>query len=153
MSNVPNATNSPFRGIAAAGTKRTRSYAGEQRELPHKLTPPAKKQMIEIDNLEGRRQGLVKRNGGERPASFQTKLEALRVSKPIHKLPERVQKTQSENLENVRQWQKHYRKVFPQYVFFFESIPDEVRAKASRQIYILGAVRHALCPVPIPANR
>lgn len=45
-----------------------------------------------------------------------------------------------EKLENVRQWQKHYRKAFPQFVFYFESVPNDVRAKCLKQAIALGAV-------------
>lgn len=41
--------------------------------------------------------------------------------------------------EDVKAWQKHYRKAFPAYVFFFEAIPMEVMMKASDQIQDLGA--------------
>jgi regulatory subunit for Cdc7p protein kinase len=43
--------------------------------------------------------------------------------------------------EDVRAWQKHYRKAFPSYVFFFENIPQDVLLKAQKQILSLEAVR------------
>lgn len=43
-------------------------------------------------------------------------------------------------LEDLRQWQRHHRMRFPNYVFYFESIPDDVRAKLVKQIVSLGAV-------------
>lgn len=42
---------------------------------------------------------------------------------------------------DVRAWQKHYRKAFPGYVFFFENISADVLTKAQKQITSLGAVR------------
>ncbi len=50
----------------------------------------------------------------------------------------------NERLENVRQWQKHYRKAFPEYVFYFDSVPYEIRYKCSKQIEALGAVSFSL---------
>jgi regulatory subunit for Cdc7p protein kinase len=44
----------------------------------------------------------------------------------------------------IRAWQKHYRKVFPDFVFYFDSVPDDVRVKFCKQITSLGAV--SLCP-------
>lgn len=45
-----------------------------------------------------------------------------------------------EKLENVRQWQRHYRKAFPEFVFYFESVPHDVRLKCLKQLDALGAV-------------
>ena len=42
--------------------------------------------------------------------------------------------------ESVRQWQRHYKKVFPDFVFYFESVPDEQRVRLLKQITALGAV-------------
>ncbi|KAI9803582.1 MAG: hypothetical protein M1825_001925 [Sarcosagium campestre] len=44
-----------------------------------------------------------------------------------------------DNNETVKQWQRHYRKVFPQFVFYFESIPDDLHRRCSRQVLSLGA--------------
>jgi len=123
-----------------AATKRSRSHASDQRELTYGQPPPAKKQIIEVEDQEARRNALLRKAGYNAPTSFQKKLEALRESKPVQKTPERNQRVTSENLESIRQWQKHYRKAFPQFVFYFESIPDDVRVKASRQVQSLGAV-------------
>ncbi len=49
-------------------------------------------------------------------------------------------KASNERLENVRQWQKHYRKAFPNFVFYFESLPHEVRVRCLKQVNALGAV-------------
>lgn len=45
------------------------------------------------------------------------------------------------NQETVRAWRKHYLRVFPTLVFYFESAPQEVCLRSSRQIAQLGAVR------------
>ena len=52
----------------------------------------------------------------------------------------KAEKTTLDNVENIRQWQKHYRKVFPNFIFYFESMPEDTRNRCSRQIASLGAV-------------
>ncbi|OCL08873.1 hypothetical protein AOQ84DRAFT_363742 [Glonium stellatum] len=159
LANVPNATNSPFRAVAAAATKRQRSYASDQRELTYGQPPPAKKQMVEVDDAESRRNGLVRKSGYIPPNAFQRRLEAVRDTKAHAKSLEKTQRATSENLETIRQWQKHYRKMFPQFVFYFESITDDVRGRVSRQAQLLGAreekffskaVTHVVTTRPIP---
>lgn len=41
---------------------------------------------------------------------------------------------------NIRAWQKHYRSVFPSFVFFFENVPQDCIVRAQRHINTLGAV-------------
>ncbi|OCK77563.1 hypothetical protein K432DRAFT_303934 [Lepidopterella palustris CBS 459.81] len=137
LANVPNATNSPIRAVAAAATKRQRSYACDQRELTYGQPPP-KKQMVEVDDAESR-QGLVRRSGHNPPNAFTRKLEAVREAKAPTRTTEKSQKATSENLETIRQWQKHYRRIFPSFVFYFESFPEDMRIKVSRQAHLLGA--------------
>ena len=43
--------------------------------------------------------------------------------------------------EMIKQWQKHYRRVFPDYVFYFESVPEDTRRQFSRRLHTFGAVR------------
>jgi len=56
------------------------------------------------------------------------------------KVTKSVEGPTAQNLETIRQWQKHYRKVFPEYTFYFESIPEDLKGRFSRQIASLGAV-------------
>ncbi|EFE42967.1 G1/S regulator NimO, putative [Trichophyton verrucosum HKI 0517] len=155
LANVPNATNSPHRAVStatAATMKRTRppwDSAG--------APPPLKKQVLDTaDNADARfsqrslnqqqpqagESKIFTRRTNTQPTAFEKKLaavrdkpkqqqNALKVSRNIKYCPESV--------ESVRQWQRHYRKVFPSYVFYFESIPEEVRKKYVRQIMSLGA--------------
>jgi regulatory subunit for Cdc7p protein kinase len=138
LANLQNATNSPLR-VPAVGGKRQRSHASEQRDVPYGQ-PPSKKLIVEVDDAEARKNGLGRRSNGP-PTAFQRKLEAAREIKTVPKQPERSQKNLNENLETIRQWQRHYRKMFPQFVFYFESIPEDVRGRVSRQAQTLGAVR------------
>lgn len=141
LASVPNATNSPYRPTAATATKRPRSHASEQRDATYVGQPPAKRQVLEENDTEARRQALLKKASSTQSA-VQKKLEAAREVKPSQKPVERPQKTTQDNYDTIRQWQKHYRKVFPQYVFYFENIPADARTRATKQIVALGAV----CP-------
>ncbi|KAJ9667375.1 Cdc7p-Dbf4p kinase complex regulatory subunit [Coniosporium apollinis] len=129
LANLPNATNSPFRAVNA----KRKSHASDQRDLAYGQ-PPQKRQMVEVDDEEARRNNLLKRNANNPPTALQKKFEAARESKPAQ-----TQKPTSENLETIRQWQRHYRKAFPQFVFYFESISDDARVKILRQVLALGA--------------
>lgn len=159
LANVPNATNSPHRAVSTATTatmKRTRppGLPWDSAAAP----PPLKKQVLDTaDNVDARfsqrslnqhqpqagESKIFTRRTNTQPTAFEKKLaavrdkpkqqqNALKVSRNIKYCPESV--------ESVRQWQRHYRKVFPSYVFYFESIPEEVRKKYVRQIMSLGAV-------------
>ncbi|KKY21027.1 putative g1 s regulator [Diplodia seriata] len=139
LANIPNATNSPYRPNAATATKRPRSHASEQRDAAYTGQPPAKKLYLGENDVESRRQTLLK-NAGHTPASaVHKKLEAARDTKASQKPAEKSQKVVQDNFETIRQWQKHYRKVFPQYVFYLENIPADARARATKQILALGA--------------
>jgi len=152
LAHVPNAANSPFRAVAAAASKRSRSHSSVQRELPYGQPPPAKKQMIERDESSLRTpprrpplqdpEGKVftRRTTGAQPTAFERRLVAARDRQAQQQKAARHEKVVIENLENIRQWQKHYRKVFPHFVFYFESVPDEVRNKLAKQVAGLCAV-------------
>ncbi|KAL9113848.1 MAG: hypothetical protein Q9227_001982, partial [Pyrenula ochraceoflavens] len=148
LASIPNATNSPNRSIGSySATKRPR----QQVHVSQENEPPTKRQML---GKEGRKdtgpttprrrappataEGRVFERGNPNaaPTSFQKKLmtaqgSTLKVTKS--------EKSQHDNAESVRQWQRHYRRLFPTFVFFFESIQEEHRAKLSKQISSLGA--------------
>jgi len=163
LASNPNAVNSPFRGIAPLAGKRTRAQVEDKRDL-FQGQPPLKKQVIEVDNDENAlprtltRQShaqqeaetklFMGRPNGAPVTAFGRKLAAAREKKllqpqtQIHATEKQVDRSHKpgDSLDNIRQWQKHYKKVFPQFVFYFESVPDDVRTKISRQVHHLGAV-------------
>lgn len=150
LADVPNVLNSPFRTAVGAASKRPRSQSVVAGEVPYGQ-PPAKKQIIEIEEsvprTPSRRQGNLvegrvfnKRPTDSQPTAFDRKLLAVK-DKPTHARASKNEKTSDETLETVRQWQKHYRKVFPSFVFYFESVTEDVRKQCSRHIAGLGAVR------------
>ncbi|KAH9827819.1 zinc finger protein [Teratosphaeria destructans] len=150
LANVPNAVNSPFRNLAATGGKRTRAADAVYGQ------PPAKKQVIEIvdddgENLDPKRRSGVaigaqdkvdepfSRRSNAPPTAFERKLAAARERKPsVQQQPHRSLKD-AQNIDSIRQWQKHYRKQFPSFVIYFDNVPDDVRSRTVRQIQSLGA--------------
>ena len=150
LADVPNVLNSPFRGAVGVASKRPRAQSVVAGELTYGQ-PPTKKQIIEVEEsaprTPSRRQGNLaegrvfnKRTTDSQPTAFDRKLLAVK-DKPAHSRTTKNEKTSDETLETVRQWQKHYRKVFPSFVFYFESVTEDVRKQCSRQIAGLGAVR------------
>ncbi len=150
LSSNPNAVNSPYRAVAAAASKQKRSYATIQREEAYGQPPPAKKQMLDsyqtlrtpprqqINQHAAEGRVFTRKTTGSQQSAFERKLVAVR-EKPQQAVT-KADKTSEENLETIRQWQKHYRKIFPTFVFYFESVPEEVRAKYIKQVIALGAV-------------
>ncbi|EME49707.1 hypothetical protein DOTSEDRAFT_68476 [Dothistroma septosporum NZE10] len=151
---VPHAVNSPFCSVTAVGGKRTRAQVGDQREAIYGQ-PPTKKQAIESiepdnENVDPRgRSGVTvaasekldepfAKRSNHAPTAFEKKLASVRETRPIPQ-PNRSQKQHADNLESIRQWQKHYRRQFPQFVFYFDNISDDIRAKSMRQINALSA--------------
>ena len=135
--------------------KRTRAQTNDQREIAYGQ-PPLKKQAIEFENIENvaprtlTRQSVsqqeeesrlfMRKNGNAPLTAFERKLVAAKEKKPPTPQKGVALPKNNDSLESIRQWQKHYRRAFPQFVFYFESIPEDVRAKVSRQVQYLGAV-------------
>jgi regulatory subunit for Cdc7p protein kinase len=133
-------------------TKRPRAQANISQQ---ENEPPQKRQMVEKDapgaqpatprrkippsTVEGR--VFEKGTASRHPTAFQRKLVAARDRATTLKVTKSVEGPTAQNLETIRQWQKHYRKVFPEYTFYFESIPEDFKGRLSRQIANLGAVR------------
>lgn len=137
LANLQHAANSPLRAPQASG-KRHRSNASEQRDLAYGQ-PAAKKHIIEVDDADARRSGLIRRSGAPTTALTRKLQEVRGELKAVPKHVERTQRT-TNDLEQIRQWQRHYRKLFPGFVFYFESIPEEVKYRMIRQSQLLGAV-------------
>jgi regulatory subunit for Cdc7p protein kinase len=179
LAHVPNAVNSPMRPVSAINGKRTRAQVGEQRDSIYGQ-PPVKRQLLDLprdqdENVDPRRRNTVtvtvsaldkleepfgKRASHARPTAFEKKLASAREKKTTpNPRTDRSEKQHADNLESIRQWQKHYRRQFPQFVFYFESVPEDVRHKAARKIQSLGAredkffskaVTHVITTRPIP---
>lgn len=163
LANVPNATNSPHRAMVVP-SKRSR-YASNQLEIPYGQPPP-KKQAIEGTDHEPHSptrtrpssynaadSKLFSRRTNAQPSAFEKKLVAARDKEKHPQVrTSRHEKPSAETLDNIRQWQRHYRKAFPQFVFYFDSIPVDVRGKFSRQVIALGAVSFPFSCILIVLN-
>jgi len=154
LANVPNATNSPLRMGGTVPAKRSRT-ASTHLEIPYGQPPP-KKQVI--DGVEqdvrspsrarstahqqpGDSRIFSRRSNNAQPSAFERKLYAAREKdRQTAMKPVRNEKPSAETLDTIRQWQRHYRKAFPTFVFYFDSIPEDVRGRCSRQVNALGAV-------------
>lgn len=151
LANNPNAVNSPYRPLAAAtAIKRSRHEAEKQDGLTSDQQPPSKRQAIEIletrPRTPTRRQPLQhpegrvsKKTTSSQVTSFERNLFAEK-DKQTQQRVERQEQTAADSLNGIKQWQRHYRKVFPEFVFYFEHVPAEAQLKYSKQIRALGAV-------------
>ena len=174
LATMPNAVNSPFRTTQSVAGKRTRAQLGENVYGQ----PPAKKQLLDANGEGGENVDplkrtatvisnekldepfLSKRTSTAPPTAFERKLASVREKKPAQQpqQPQQLQRAdrsqalKGDNLENVRQWQRHYRRQFPQFVFYFDSVPDDVRQKAIRQVRSLGAVSDHLSALSLCTN-
>ncbi|KAL8913223.1 MAG: hypothetical protein Q9171_001937 [Xanthocarpia ochracea] len=157
LSSVPNAVNSPFRKPGAPVLKRPRQQL-DQEELGYDQLPPVKRvatgngrlpprtppQRQSLEQAEARVFG--KRPGNQQPTAFERRLLEAK-SRKAQELQEKAQEQRLDRtgrsttgtFDGIRQWQKHYRKVFPTFVFYFESVPDETRARHAKFIRAFGA--------------
>lgn len=154
LGDVPNAANSPFRAVVAAASKRSREQVEAQEDLSYDIQPRAKRQALE-DGRPNQRSPLKrhalqfaegrvfdKQPTTSQPTAFQKKLLAAREERPRQRV-EKQEKAANDQMDDVRQWQKHYKKLFPSFVFYFESLPEDVRASCSKHVKSLGAVSNA----------
>ena len=151
LGDVPNATNSPFRAVAAAASKRSREQAEANENLLYDLQPRAKRQAFDNGRFDQptppRRQAsqamddrvFDRRPTNSHPTAFQKKLLAAREEKSKQRI-EKQEKAANVQMDEVRQWQKHYKKLFPSFVFYFESLPEDLRVNCSKHVKSLGAV-------------
>ncbi|EED23382.1 G1/S regulator NimO, putative [Talaromyces stipitatus ATCC 10500] len=178
LANVPNAANSPHRSSNTAALKRARtgSEMGSRIDLLFGQ-PPAKKQFVEREDhatgspskprsmaapqmsAESR---MFTRRGNASLTPFEKKLMAVREQKDGASQAtrnSRYERASAEKLDNIRQWQRHYRKAFPSFVFYFDSLPADVRNRSLREVLALGAkeerffsrtVTHVVTSRPIP---
>lgn len=159
LADVPNAANSPYRLIPASISKRSRFEVDIYEDSADEQQHPSKKQAC--DNAQSqfrtppkkllqRSEGRIfnKKSTNSQPTAFERKLHAAR-DKQLQQKTEHHEKASTDSLDIIRQWQKHYRRVFPHYVFYFESMPDDVRTKCSRHVKTLGAVGLVLGEVSV----
>lgn len=156
LANVPNAANSPFR----SAPKRPRDQLDAQADFAWDLQPNAKRQALDLERplkrTSPRRPGLPSAEGrvfsnkrpfGTPPTAFERQLIAVKEDKPEQRV-ERQDRNTQQTVKGIKQWQEHYRKAFPSFVFYFENIAEEVRTKCSKYARMLGAVSFVQSCVP-----
>lgn len=152
LGSVPNAANSPFRAVAAAASKRSRDQAEAQEDFSYDFQPRAKRQVLDhgrpTQRTSPRKQAVQAAEGrvfnrrptNAPPNSFEQKLLAAAREGKLRQRAEKQEKASHEQLYDVRLWQKQTKKSFLSFVFYFESLPEDVRIRASKSIKNLGAV-------------
>ena len=145
---VSNGGNSPFRG---ATVKRSHDQLEAHDQFPWDLKPPAKRHATEtersfrpnspkrqvIQHAEARVFNQKSNNGC--PTAFERQLLAAKEHKSQQRI-ERQEKGSQPSAKGIRQWQEHYKRAFPLFVFYFEGIPEDIRIRCSKYARSLGAV-------------
>ena len=156
LANNPNAANSPYRANAL---KRTRTLTLDDDFQDQNGFPPKKKQQLDESHYgtRGLSAGLGEETdakpgagkpGGTQVSALQRKLAAARNTRQdgqqapdkYGREKEAAERLERNDRERVKRWRKHYVGVFPSFTFYFESVPSDCSARASRQIAALGAV-------------
>ncbi|RMZ80876.1 hypothetical protein DV737_g2757, partial [Chaetothyriales sp. CBS 132003] len=149
---IPNAANSPHRLLTASGSKRPRAQANVPQQQENE--PPSKRQATEKPALNsgpstpGRRvathqgEGRVfeRGTGTSGSTAFQNRLVAAREKASGLRITKNVATAAAADDKEaaVRQWQKHHRRLFPSFRFYFDSVGDDARHRLMRQISQLG---------------
>ncbi|RVX73534.1 hypothetical protein B0A52_02422 [Exophiala mesophila] len=154
LASLANATNSPHRPLTNSGSKRPRSIANVSHQ---ENEPPQKRLAMDKTNKDThtatpRRQTnsqhptmpearVFERGNGESASNaFQRKLVAARDGpNPGMKVTKTLDPVHASKEESIRTWQKHYRKIFPTFSFYFDGLSDDARTRFVRQISSLGA--------------
>ena len=147
LGDIPNAANSPARHLASH--KRPRDQLEPFEKSSFDAQPRTKRPALDTNHLRlrvspasklgvSRDDRIPARPTASHPTPFERRLLAAKENGS----QQRVQRPEkpSEDLAGIRRWQQHYKKAFPVFVFYFESIPEDVRAKYSKIVRNLGAV-------------
>lgn len=148
LANNPTAINSPAR--PAASLKRPRSTGKEDRDGDVTRSPLKKRLLHDLGNQgqhhvsrQDDHDGRIFNGKTVQPTAFQQKLVAAKDGRRVgsNGAPESKSHATASDMDTIRLWRRHYRKAFPDFVFYFESLPPDVCIRASRQIHSLGSVR------------
>lgn len=134
--------------------KRRTSIVDVEKRQVQAQTPP--RRPTATDALESH---VFSRRAHAQPTAFVRKLEDARAEptrrRPVNAAAQQAQRAEAhaiakaeriaekaaeDNLETIRKWQRHYRKVFPTMVFYFDNVPDHLRDEVLPQVTSLGAV-------------
>lgn len=151
LASLSNATNSPHRLLTNSGSKRPRSIANlsqQENEPPQKrlavdksakeAAPATPRRMHQTQPTMPEARVFERGHGDSGPNAFQRKLVAVRDKSAGLRVTKNVENPSKE--DSIRAWQKHYRKLFPTFSFYFDGVSEDARARFLRQITNLGAV-------------
>ena len=144
LSNLPNAPNSPFRGFAASSKRAHAQH--DATDEPAYGQPPSKRQALEVGPSAPRTPtkkqiqpvSCTKRELERRLRAARERPTTSRAARQGKEKPEAEAEAWTQ--ENLKQWQRHYRKAFPAYVFYFENVSEDSRRQFTKAISALGAV-------------
>lgn len=148
LQNNQNVVNSPIRNASTmAAAKQKRSFANIQREEAYAQPPPAKKQMLETGiprplNSPSKRTAKTQAPSVTRRNASTYEARLARERSVHHQAESTTSRYTEKDLEEIRQWKEHHRGRFPKMVFYFDNLPVDLRARLTRQIEKLGAVRN-----------
>ncbi|EFZ02487.1 Zinc finger, DBF-type [Metarhizium robertsii ARSEF 23] len=138
LTSNPNVANSPLRGPGSlhAYAKQKRSYANVQREEAYGQPPPVKKQVLE----DGTQRAVRSPSKAHRTQVVVQRSSTRLVAKDRATRTTQVSTRTVQDVDTEKEvWKKHHRAKFPKMVFYFESIPDDIRAKLTKRVNYLGA--------------
>ncbi|KAK3191459.1 Cdc7p-Dbf4p kinase complex regulatory subunit [Lecanicillium sp. MT-2017a] len=142
LSNNPNVANSPLRGASAlaAYAKQKRSHATIQREETYGHQPPVKKQVLDNGSARViRSPSKLPRSQQPVPRSATTTAATRPAVRDRQARPAALSRPTQDADTEKEVWKRHHRAKFPKMVFYFESIPDDIRAKLIKRVTYLGA--------------
>lgn len=109
---------------------------------------PSKARTMVAPQMSVESRMFSRRSHASQMTPFEKKLMAVREQKDSGAAQasrnSRYDRASAEKLDNIRQWQRHYRKAFPSFVFYFDSLPADVRNRSLREVLALGAVSSTL---------
>ncbi|KIE03739.1 G1/S regulator, partial [Metarhizium majus ARSEF 297] len=138
LTSNPNVANSPLRGPGSlhAYAKQKRSYANVQREEAYGQPPPVKKQVLE----DGTQRAVRSPSKAPRAQVVVQRSSTRLVTKDRTTRTTQASARTVQDVDTEKEvWKKHHRAKFPKMVFYFESIPDDIRAKLTKRVNYLGA--------------
>lgn len=147
LANNPNAINSPSR--PPVSLKRPRPYDKAERDVDTTRSPTKKRLLLDTGTVPLRKihsrddsdSRIFNGRDGE-PTPFHQKLVATKNERShgtTHTVEPRKE-GHATDAETIKQWRRHYRRIFPQFVFYFENLPPDFCSRAKRQLRELDAV-------------
>ncbi|EMR11336.1 hypothetical protein PNEG_00365 [Pneumocystis murina B123] len=135
-------------------------YQQHHQNSEHEISPILKRVLIEspvqkVVDIETVNRKAIKRTKHESPTKSKTLAQTHLISTESWKRTFSIEETNAK----VREWQRQYRKAFPSFRFYFDSVDQNVKHKITKQINKLGGtveaffsrnITHVITTRPIP---